>query len=85
MKVADPAMAYGTSRIDTLRQKVICAVKDTTDEDMLNECLSVLSHRTNPCAFTDEEFVEEIRLSEASGFVSHDEALAEFAKWGFVR
>lgn len=38
-----------------------------------------------PCVFTDEEFAEEVRLSEASGFISQEEAEAIFAKWGFVR
>ena len=31
-----------------------------------------------PCVFTDEELQEELRLSEESGFISHEEALKEF-------
>ena len=49
--------------------------------------LRTLIETATPTALglTDEEFEEELRLSEASGFVSHEEALKEFAKWGFVR
>ena len=35
-----------------------------------------------PCVFTDEELQEELRLSEESGFISHEEALKVF--WGFI-
>lgn len=38
-----------------------------------------------PCRFTEEELDREIQLSEASGYITEEEALAEFAKWGFVR
>jgi len=42
-------------------------------------------HRLSmPGVYTDEEFEEEIRQSLASGTVSNEEALARFAKWGFV-
>ncbi len=38
-----------------------------------------------PCVFTDEEFQEELRLSEESGFISHEEALGIFRELGFER
>lgn len=41
--------------------------------------------KTMPCVYTDEEFVEEIRLAEESGYISHEEALKSFEKWGLVR
>ncbi len=34
-----------------------------------------------PCMFTEEEFREEIRLSEVSGYASDMEVEAMFAKW----
>lgn len=34
-----------------------------------------------PCRFTEEELEEEIRLSEANGFVTDEEVAAMFAKW----
>ena len=37
-----------------------------------------IQHQEIPCVFTDEEFEEELRLSEESGFISHAEALKEF-------
>jgi addiction module HigA family antidote len=33
----------------------------------------------------DEAFKEELRLSEASGYITHEEALARFAEWGYTR
>ena len=38
-----------------------------------------------PCVFTDEELQEELRLSEESGFISHEEALNIFRELGFER
>ncbi len=35
-----------------------------------------------PCCFTEEEFREEIRLSEASGYASDAEIEAMYVKWG---
>ena len=37
-----------------------------------------IQHQEIPCVFTDEELQEELRLSEESGFISHEEALKEF-------
>lgn len=34
-----------------------------------------------PCVFTDEEFGEELRLSEVSGIASEEEIEKMFAKW----
>lgn len=36
-----------------------------------------------PCSFTDEEFKEELQLSEASGFVSNDDFKRScLERWG---
>lgn len=39
-----------------------------------------IQHQEIPCVFTDEEFEEELRLSEESGFISHEEALKVFGE-----
>lgn len=73
------------SEVQMLRNRIVDVVKNTDNTDMLMECLEVLHTDTMPCVYTDEELDEELRLSEASGNVSHEEALKYFAKWGFVR
>ena len=44
-----------------------------------------IQHQEIPCVFTDEELQEELRLSEESGFISHEEALNIFRELGFER
>ena len=44
-----------------------------------------IQHQEIPCVFTDEELQEELRLSEESGFISHEEALSIFRELGFER
>lgn len=85
MKVSEPAPAYGASDLQGLKNRLIATIDASTDERKLEQCWELLQGSDMPCVFTDEEFEEELRLSEASGFVSHEEALKEFAKWGFVR
>lgn len=87
MKVSEPAVAYHTTNLQGLKNRLIASIDATTDEETLKQCLQLLdaSSKDMPGVFTDEEFEEELRLSEESGFVSHEEALKEFAKWGFER
>lgn len=85
MKVSEPTPAYGASSLQGLKNRLIATIDASTDERKLERCWEVLHGDDMPCVFTDEEFAEELRLSEESGFVSHEEALKEFAKWGFVR
>lgn len=85
MKVSEPAVAYTTSYLQGLKNRLIASIDTTTDEVKLQECLELLHEDTMPCVFTEEELDEEIRLSEASGYVTQKEALAKFAKWGFER
>ena len=72
MKVSEPAVAYNTSYLQVLKNRIIASLDSTTDEEKLQRCLELLSD-------------EEIRLSEASGYITQEEALAKFAKWGFER
>ena len=84
---AEPVAAYGynPNHVQTLRNRIVDAVNETDDEERLMECVEILHADTMPCVYTDEEFEEELRLSEASGTISHEEALKYFAQWGFVR
>lgn len=84
---AEPVAAYGYSpnHVQALRDRIIEAINETDDEERLMECMEILHADTMPCVYTDEEFEEELRLSEASGTISHEEALKYFAQWGFVR
>lgn len=85
MKVSEPASAYGTSSLQGLKNRLIATIDASTDERKLEQCWELLQGNDMPCLFTDEEFAEEVRLSEASGFISQEEAEAIFAQWGFVR
>lgn len=85
MKESESIEAYHTSYLQGLKKKLIASIDNTTDEDKLEQCLELLHADSMPCCFTDEEFAEELRLSEASGYVTMEETLKKFAKWGFER
>lgn len=84
---SEPVAAYGyaPSDVQALRNRIVNTVNETKDENLLMECLELLHADTMPCVYTDKEFEEELRLSETSGSISHEEALKYFEKWGFVR
>lgn len=67
-----------------LRNRIVDAVNETKDENLLMECLELLHADAMPCVYTDEEFDKVLEESERSGCVSHEEALQYFAKWGIV-
>lgn len=79
--VSEPAVAYNTPYLQGLKNRIIASLDTTTDEEKLQRCLELLNEDEMPCRFTEEELDEEIRLSEASGYISNEEALARFAKW----
>lgn len=84
---AEPVAGYGcaVSHVQALRSRIVDAVNETDDETRLMECLEMLHESSMPCVYTDEEFGEEIRMSEASGNMSHEDVLKYFAEWGFAR
>ena len=85
MVVAEPAVAYNINYLQGLKRRLMASIEESTDEDMLEQCLGLLQRKTIPCTYTDEEFVQVLAEAEASGYVTHEEALKEFEKWGFVR
>ena len=85
MKVSEPAINYNTPYLQGLKNRIIAFIDRTSDEEKLEKCLEFLHLDTMPCRFSEEELDAEIRLSKSSGYMTQEEALAEFAKWGFVR
>lgn len=85
MKVSEPAIAYNASGLQSLKNRLISTIDSINDEKKLQECLDLLHESSMPCTFTEEELDEEVKQSEASGYITHEEALAKFARWGFER
>lgn len=83
MKVSEPAAAYGRHDFQGLKNRLIAAIDNCSDEERLRDCLDTLDPKM-PCVFNDEEFKEEIRLSEASGDATDEEVADMFVKWGIV-
>lgn len=84
MKAAGTKATYGEQTLNALRSSLKERIDREQNADKLVRCMEWLDERDMPCQFTEEEFDEEVRLSEASGFMSHEEVLKEFAKWGYV-
>ena len=83
MKVSEPAVAYNTSALQTLKDKLIHVINGTEDEEKLQECLDILYEKKEmPGIYSEEEFAEELLLSESGGNATKAEVNAFFAKWG---
>ena len=83
MKVTEPTATYNTTYIQGLKNRLIASIDASTDEGVLERCLQLLesSEREMPCVFTDEEFEEEVRLSEESGYATEEDLKRVFGKW----
>ena len=83
MKVSEPEVAYNTTYIQGLKNRLIASIDASTDEGILEQCLQLLesSEKEMPCVFTDEEFEEELRLSEESGYATEEDLKRVFGKW----
>lgn len=80
MKVSEPIATYNTSYLQGLKNRLIASIAVSKDEKALEGCLELKAHDM-PCVFSDEEFAEELRLSEESGIASDKEVEDMFAKW----
>ena len=76
---------YNTPELQCLKNRLMASIDISTDKEKLEQCLDLLQADSMPGVYTDAEFAEELRLSEASGYISYEDALKEFAKWGFVK
>ena len=83
MKVSEPAVAYNTSNLQSIKNHLIASIDASTDVEKLERCLEFLQLPENdaPCIFTDEEFEEELRLSEESGYATEEDLKRVFGKW----
>lgn len=82
MKVSESVVAYQSSYLQSLKNKLVASIDQTNDEEKLQQCLELMYVDSMPCVFTDEEFKRELKESEASGNASDEEVRAMFAKWG---
>lgn len=76
-----PVVPYQSSYIQELKNRLIVAIDETNEEEKLEQCLKLLYADSMPGIYTDEEFGEVIRLSEASGNASPEEVEALFVRW----
>lgn len=84
MKAAGTKATYSEQALNALRSSLKERIDQEQDAGKLVQCMEWLDERDMPCQFTEEEFDDEVKLSEASGFMSHEEVLKEFAQWGYV-
>lgn len=82
MKASEPTAAYQSSYLQGLKNRLITFIDETNEQEKLEQCLELLYADSVPGIYTDEEFSEVIRKSEASGNASPEEVKACFAKWG---
>ncbi len=82
--LSEPVVAYNTPYLQGLKNRIIASLDTTTDEEKLQRCLELLNEdeMQRPGIYTDEEFDEVIRHSEASGNASEENVKAFFSKWG---
>lgn len=89
-------MARKESKVEYLPEEVIVAALEyaykvegtshmLTSEQVRNRVYRRMGWELIPCQFSDEEWAEEIRLSEESGFVSHEEVMRGIEKMGLNR
>lgn len=70
------------THLQGLRNEIRMRLNKTTDEEILRQCVKILSVEDEyPCTYTDEEFAEELRLSEASCNATEEEVNEMFARW----
>lgn len=82
---SEPVVTYHTTNLQRLKNRLKITIEEETDETMLRQCLELLQRTHMPCIYTDEEFAQVVTDSEASGYLTHEEALRKFEKWGFAK
>ena len=78
---AEPAVAYGSSYVQGLKQRLKATIDQSNDEERLQQCLEVFYAGAMPCMFSKEELDEEVRFSEKSGEATEEEVESIFKKW----
>lgn len=84
MKVSEPVGTYqANSTLNLLKNRVVDLACKATQVEQLQSCIEILEAASMPCTYTDEEFFEEIALSEKSGFVENQSFIVSCKeKWG---
>ncbi len=75
----EPAVAVGYG-ID--KDAVLWNVDDGAEEAVAGKRMGKKLWNSRPGVYTDEEFTEELKLSELSGFLTEEEVKEEFARCG---
>ena len=83
--MAAAPMSIQRSRIALRFARFCWRIDATKDIRKLQACLDLLQTETMPCVFSEEEFDEEIKASEQSGFATEEEVRTAFAKWGVYK
>lgn len=85
MKVSEPAAAYGLSTLNILKSRLKSTIDAVNDESKLQACFELLYADQMPGIYTDEEFAEELRLSETGGNATEEEINEMYSRWGVER
>ncbi len=82
--VSEPVVELsGYATIPVLRNRLSQLVSNSNQAERLQKCIEILSEEDYPCTYSDDEFKEEIRMSEESGFVSDSYFVKSCKeKWG---
>jgi hypothetical protein len=77
MEAKEPAVVYGTlsAPIEEMQNKVIAAVKEMKDVELLKRCYQLLRGKASSCEL--DQALEEVRLGNLKSHNSIDELLAE--------
>lgn len=85
MKVEEPVFcSYETNSLQALKNRAARMILDTQDENLLMSCMEELRAKDMPCVFSDEEYMEEIALSEKTPLVSQEDVEKELERWGLA-
>lgn len=83
-KLKEDVVAYNVNTLSALQHETSDLALKTSSKQILLNCIGELKADEMPCIFTDEEYKEEIQLSEKSGQVSNDDVIKELSTWGFA-
>lgn len=81
MELLDPAVAYNSIHLQDLKDRIVASLDVINDADKLMSCLELLTPKKMPGVYTDDEFAEELRLSETGGDAPKKAVDAFFKKW----
>ena len=81
MKVSEPSVAYNTSELQGLKNRLIASIGASTDVNKLEQCWDLLHSEDIPCRYTEEELDRLLEAAEREGFASQEAVDEMFARW----